>query len=60
MSIRKDGSGSCFRLDPDKDNFVRGEKKYEVRDRGGREAFEIDATGRGFDLCRGLARSVPL
>jgi hypothetical protein len=36
-----------FPLDPDKDNFVRGEKKYEVRGRGGREAFEVDATGRG-------------
>ncbi len=37
-----------FPADPDKDNFVRGEKKYEVRDRGGREAFEVDGTGRGF------------
>ena len=37
-----------FPADPDKDNFVRGEKKYEVRDRGGREAFEVDRTGRGF------------
>ncbi len=36
-----------FPLDPDKDNFVRGDKKYEVRGRGGREAFETDATGRG-------------
>jgi hypothetical protein len=36
-----------FPLDPDKDNFVRGDKKYEVRGRGGREAFEADATGRG-------------
>jgi hypothetical protein len=36
-----------FPLDPDKDNFVRGDKKYEVRGRGGREAFEPDATGRG-------------
>ena len=36
-----------FPVDPDKDNFVRGGKKYEVRDRGGREAFEVDATGRG-------------
>ena len=37
-----------FPADPDKDNFVRGQKKYEVRDRGGREAFEVDGTGRGF------------
>lgn len=36
-----------FPLDPDKDNFVRGDKKYEVRGRGGREAFEADAAGRG-------------
>lgn len=36
-----------FPLDPDKDNFVRGGKKYEVRGRGGREAFEAEATGRG-------------
>lgn len=36
-----------FPLDPDKDSFVRGDKKYEVRGRGGREAFEADATGRG-------------
>src|SRR3954468_5952833 len=37
-----------FPLDPDKDNFVRGGKKYEVRGRGGRESFEIDnATGTG-------------
>lgn len=36
-----------FPLDPDKDNFVRGGKKYEVRGRGGREAFEVDGKGRG-------------
>jgi hypothetical protein len=36
-----------FPLDPDKDNFVRGGKKYEVRGRGGRDAFEADAKGRG-------------
>ena len=36
-----------FPLDPDKDNFARSDKKYEVRGRGGREAFEVDATGRG-------------
>jgi hypothetical protein len=36
-----------FPLDPDKDNFVRGDKKYEVRGRGGREAFETDGKGRG-------------
>ena len=36
-----------FPIDPDKDTFVRGGKKYEVRDRGGRETFETDAKGRG-------------
>src|SRR5215212_4137983 len=36
-----------FPVDPDKDNFVRSGKKYEVRDRGDREAFEVDGTGRG-------------
>jgi hypothetical protein len=34
-------------MDPDKDNFVRGGKKYEVRSRGDREAFETDGKGRG-------------
>jgi Domain of unknown function (DUF4384) len=36
-----------FPLDPDKDNFVRGGKKYEVRGRGDREAFEAESKGRG-------------
>jgi hypothetical protein len=36
-----------FPLDPDKDNFVRGGKKYEVRGRGDRRAFEADGKGRG-------------
>ena len=36
-----------FPMDPDKDTFVRGDKKYEVRSRGGRDAFEADAKGRG-------------
>jgi hypothetical protein len=36
-----------FPADPDKDNFIRSDKKYEVRGRGGREAFDVDATGRG-------------
>ncbi len=49
-----------FPVDPDKDNFVRSGKKYEVRDRGDREAFEVDATGRGIRLRGGLAGSFPL
>jgi Domain of unknown function (DUF4384) len=36
-----------FPLDPDKDSFVRGGKKYEVRGRGDRQAFEADGKGRG-------------
>jgi hypothetical protein len=36
-----------FPLDPSDDNFVRGGKRYEIHDRGGREAFEADRTGRG-------------
>jgi hypothetical protein len=36
-----------FPIDPNKDNFVRGGKKYEVRGRGGREAFGVDGKGRG-------------
>src|SRR3954465_3969310 len=37
-----------FPLDPDRDNFVRGGKKYEIRGRGDRESFEIDTkTGKG-------------
>jgi hypothetical protein len=36
-----------FPLDPDKDNFIRGGKKYEVRGRGDRQAFEADGKGRG-------------
>src|SRR5919107_3630111 len=36
-----------FPLDPDRDNFVRGGKKYEVKGRGDREAFETDPRGRG-------------
>ncbi|HEX2250481.1 MAG TPA: DUF4384 domain-containing protein [Gemmatimonadales bacterium] len=36
-----------FPIDPDRDNYVRGGKKYEVRGRGDREAFEADGKGRG-------------
>jgi Domain of unknown function (DUF4384) len=36
-----------FPIDPDKDNFARGGKTYEVRGRGGRETFEADLKGRG-------------
>ena len=36
-----------FPMDPDKDNFIRGGKKYEVRSRGDRDAFETDGKGQG-------------
>src|SRR5919106_3263741 len=36
-----------FPLDPDRDNFVRGGKKYEVKGRGDRESFEADSKGSG-------------
>ena len=37
-----------FPLDPDDDNFVRGGERYEMRGRGGSEAFDIDGSwGRG-------------
>jgi hypothetical protein len=36
-----------FPQDPDKDNFARGGKRYEVRGRGDRDAFETDGKGRG-------------
>jgi uncharacterized protein DUF4384 len=37
-----------FPLDPDRDNFVRGGKKYEIRGRGDRESFEVNnTTGKG-------------
>ncbi len=35
-------------VDPNDDNFVRGGKKYEVKGRGGREAFTVEvSSGRG-------------
>lgn len=38
-----------FPLDPGDDNFVRGDKRYELRGRGGRESFDVDvSSGRGF------------
>jgi uncharacterized protein DUF4384 len=37
-----------FPIDPGDDNFVRGGHKYEIRGRGGREAFTVDDhRGRG-------------
>ena len=37
-----------FPIDPKDDDFVRGGRKYEIRGRGGREAFTADSrTGQG-------------
>ena len=36
-----------FPLDPADDNFVRGDRTYEIRGRGDREAFTVDASGEG-------------
>jgi hypothetical protein len=37
-----------FPLDPDDDNYVRGRHTYELRDRGDRETFTVDAgSGQG-------------
>src|SRR5258708_3893740 len=33
-----------FPLDPTDDDFVRGGRKFEIRSRGDRDAFQIDAT----------------
>ncbi|HET8632519.1 MAG TPA: DUF4384 domain-containing protein [Gemmatimonadales bacterium] len=37
-----------FPLDPDDDNYIRGRHTYELRDRGDRETFTVDAgSGQG-------------
>jgi hypothetical protein len=41
-----------FPIDPDKDQPLRGGKKYELKGRGGREAFVVgDTTGHGTVLA---------
>ncbi|HYC31712.1 MAG TPA: DUF4384 domain-containing protein, partial [Gemmatimonadales bacterium] len=48
--LHSDADGNLrvlFPLDPGDDNFVRGGKRYEIHDRGGREAFQADRTGHG-------------
>src|SRR5438034_6881363 len=53
--LRADASGQVrvlFPVDPDGDHLVRGGKKYELKGRGGREAFVVgDTTGRGTVLA---------
>lgn len=36
-----------FPIDPGEDNFVRGDRKFELRSRSDREALQIDASGTG-------------
>ncbi len=50
LVFRADAHGRVrvlFPLDPSGDQFVRGGKKYELKGRGGREAFVADDAGRG-------------
>src|SRR5256884_2153595 len=58
--LRADASGQVrvlFPVDPDGDQQVRGGKKYELKGRGGREAFVVDdTTGHGTVLAA-LART---
>jgi hypothetical protein len=36
-----------FPLDPSDDNFIRGDRKFEVRGRGDRDAFQAEGDGSG-------------
>ena len=58
--LRADAGGQVrvlFPIDPDGDQQVRGGKKYELKGRGGREAFVVDdTTGHGTVLAA-LART---
>jgi hypothetical protein len=53
--LRADASGQVrvlFPIDPAEDQPVRGDKKYELKGRGGREAFVVgDTSGRGTVLA---------
>src|SRR2546426_8072931 len=53
--LRADAGGQVrvlFPIDPDGDQQVRGGKKYELKGRGGREAFVVDdTTGHGTVLA---------
>lgn len=55
LVLRSDGAGRVrvlFPLDPDRDQRISGGKKYELKSRGGREAFIADETGgHGFVLA---------
>ena len=40
-----------FPLDPSEDDFVRGGKRFELRDRGDRDAFQVEGEGSGTVLA---------
>jgi len=40
-----------FPLDPSDDDFVRGGKRFELRDRGDRDAFQVEGDGSGTVLA---------
>src|SRR5262245_4688605 len=48
--LRADGEGRVrvlFPLDPGSDNYLRGDKKYEIRSRGDREVFVVEERSSG-------------
>jgi hypothetical protein len=54
LVLRADAEGRVrvlFPIDPSDDAFVGGEKEFEVRDRGDREAFTVDEDGTGTVLA---------
>src|SRR5437667_3842885 len=58
--LRADASGQVrvlFPVDPDGDQQVRGGKKYELKGRGGREAFVVDDTSGHGTVLAALART---
>src|SRR2546422_7133889 len=58
--LRADASGQVrvlFPVDPDGDQQVRGGKKYELKGRGGREAFVVDDTAGHGTVFAALART---
>src|SRR3989454_8397819 len=58
--LRADASGQVrvlFPVDPDGDQQVRGGKKYELKGRGGREAFVVAETSGHGTVLAALART---
>jgi uncharacterized protein DUF4384 len=54
LVLRADGAGRVrvlFPLDPSDSQQVKGDKKYELKGRGGREAFLADSEGSGTVLA---------